>query len=293
MNLGDYVRNHARGTEMSVVTHDPLPGRQPPFRAAATEQRLLLHNVSWQQYQAIGEALKDRPGLRLTYDRGNLEIMTTSCPPAPAVWTSDTQRILLHLIDWQQYETLLRALDEHHLRLTYDRGNLEIMTLSPEHERFKHLLRRLFEVLSEELGIFFEGLGSTTYRREDLVRGLEPDECYYLNNWPRVRDKKRIDLSSDPPPDLAIEIDITHSSLSRMSIYASLGVPEIWRFDGENLRIARLVGEGKYEEKGHSSYLPAWSLTELVPFVRKGLTEGEVPMVRAFRVWVREQVTKG
>jgi Uma2 family endonuclease len=258
----------------------------------ATEQRLLLHNVSWPQYQAIGQALQDRPALRLTYDRGNLEIMTTSSPEAPAVWTSDTQRIVLHWIGWQQYEMLLQALDGHHLRMTYDRGNLEIMTLSPEHERYKHLLRRLLEVLCEELDVFFEGLGSTTYRREDLERGLEPDECYYLENWPRVRDKKRIDMASDPPPDLAIEIDITHSSLSRMSIYASLGVPEIWRFDGEKLRICRLTGPDKYEETGQSSYLPVWSLEELVPFVRKGLTEGEVPMVRAFRVWVRGQVAK-
>jgi Uma2 family endonuclease len=166
---------------------------------AVVEQRLLLHNVTWEVYKAIGDALPERPALRVTYDRGNLEIMTTSSPPAPLVWTSDAQRLLLHEIDWPSYEMLLQALDGHHLRMTYDRGSLEIMTLSPEHEGIKNLLRRFIEVLAEEFGLPLKNLGSTTYRRQDAECGLEPDECYYLKNWQQVSGKKRIDLTVDPP----------------------------------------------------------------------------------------------
>jgi Uma2 family endonuclease len=204
----------------------------------------------------------------------------------PALWTTDAQKILLHDIGWEQYETLLEALGDHHLRLTYDRGNLEFMTLSPEHERYKHLLRRLLEVLGEALNVPLAGLGSTTYRRADLERGLEPDECYYLSNWSRVRGKKRIDLRTDPPPDLAIEIDVTHSSLERMGIYAALEVPEVWRFDGEHLRVYRLAATGQYDLCDRSPSFPTIPIPELVRFIRQGEVEDEMSMVRALREWV-------
>jgi Uma2 family endonuclease len=138
------------------------------------------------------------------------------------------QRLVLSGIDWRTYGRLLRAFDERPgVRLTYDRGVLEIMTLSPEHERFKHLLRRLIEALAEEMGLTIAGFGSMTFRRRRRRRGLEADECFWIANEPRVRGKDRIDLRVDPPPDLVVEVDVSRSSLDRLAIYASLGVPEV------------------------------------------------------------------
>ena len=211
-----------------------------------------------------------------------------AAPRAP--WPLDAQRLLLHNVAWEQYGSLLQALDDRHVRLTYDHGNLEFMTLSAEHERYKHLLRRLIEVLGEEAGVSMQGLGSTTYRRADLERGLEPDECYYIQSWPQVRGKKRIDLTVDPPPDLVVEIDVTHSSLDRMTIYAALGVPEVWRFDGEALRVYRLSPEGRYAPTDYSPTFPALPLTEFARFVQHGATADELSMIRTFRTWVREQL---
>jgi Uma2 family endonuclease len=121
------------------------------------------------------------------------------------------------------------------LRITYDRGALEIMTLSPEHERLKHLLGYFILILVEELGWNMAGFGSMTFKRKRHQRGLEPDECYWIENELAVRGKDRIDLRRDPPPDLVIEIDWTHSSLDRLAIFAILGVPEVWRFDGKDV----------------------------------------------------------
>ncbi len=274
---------------MSVLAQGTLPSRQPPAERAVSEQRLLLHHVRWEDYQAVGEALRDRPALRLTYDDGNLEIMTTSSPPAPGAWTTDAQRLLLHDIAWRQYETLLQALEQHHLRLTYNQRSLEIMTLSPEHEGYKSLLRLFIQVLAEEFNVPVKNLGSTTFRRQDVEQGLEADECYYIQNWPRVRGKKRIDLTVDPPPDLVVEIDVTHSSLDRLQIYASLRVPEVWRYDGETLQVYRLDSDGRYEKCDRTPTFPAVPLDELARFVRQGQTEDDAGVVRAFRAWLRER----
>ena len=141
---------------------------------------------------------------------------------------NQTSGILLKNISWKTYESLLNELGEHGgIRLTYDRGNLEIMTPSAPHEGSKKILGRFVESVSEELNIEIRSLGSLTCRRQDLARGLEPDQCYYIENENVVWDKEQIDLNQDPPPDLVVEIDITSSSIDRLSLYASLGVPEV------------------------------------------------------------------
>lgn len=266
--------------------------RQSKERRAGVEQRLLLHNVSWEQYEAVAEALRERPGLRINYDRGNMEIYTTASPSAPPEWTSDTQRLLLHNVEWADYEALLTALERHHLRTTYDRGNMEFMTLSPEHERYRGMLHLFLQVLTEELGIRQIPLGMTTCRRQDLERGLEPDDCFYIKNWETARSKKRLDLSIDPPPDLAIEIDITRSSLKRMAIYAKLRVGEVWRFDGKTLRIHLLDRKGKYQAAAASPTFPTVPLESLVQFLKDGMDQDEASVGRAFRAWVRKQRKK-
>ncbi len=148
--------------------------------------------------------------------------MTATLTPTPQAG------FLLKNISWQTYESLVNELAEQPgIRLTYDRGNLEIMTPSAPQGGSKKILGRFVESVSEELNIEICSLGSLTCRREDLARGLEPDQCYYIENEDVVWDKEQIDLNQDPPPDLVVEIDITSSSIDRLSLYASLGVPEV------------------------------------------------------------------
>ncbi len=157
-----------------------------------------------------------------------------------------TQRFVLHDIDWEGYQSLLKVLGDRPVRVTYDRGTLELMTPLPIHERYKSLFGRLIETLTEELDLDLYSFGSTTLGREVLNRGLEPDECFYISSARKIRDSKNIDLEFDPPPDLAIEIDITGNSGRRLSIYGALRIPEVWQFDGEILTVLRLQDDGSY-----------------------------------------------
>jgi Uma2 family endonuclease len=151
-----------------------------------------------------------------------------------AVSPSTEQRFMLYGVDWKSYSRMLRAFgDRPGVRLTYDRGSLEIMTLSYEHESLARLLDRFVVTLTEELRLPIAGGRSTTFRRRGRKRGLEPDDCYWIASEPLVRGKDRINLHTDPPPDLALEIDFTHSSLDRMAIYAALRVPEVWRLENQ------------------------------------------------------------
>ncbi|MFB6276054.1 MAG: Uma2 family endonuclease, partial [Halothece sp.] len=148
-------------------------------------------------------------------------------------------RTVLQGVRWQTYQALVQdlATETAGKRLAYDQGTLEIMTPLPEHEVNKRLLGRMVEAATEVLGLEIYSLGSVTWSREDLQRGIEPDECYYITQEARMRGRLSFDLNVDSPPDLAIEIDITSSSLNRLEIYASLGVKEVWRFDGQDLLI--------------------------------------------------------
>ncbi len=150
---------------------------------------------------------------------------------------SPAQRFLLHGISWDDYEMMLKIVGDRPIRVNYDRGALELMSPSYRHDRSKTLLGRVIETVTEELEIPCIGVGSTTLRRQLADRGLEPDEAYYLANAGRIVDNEEIDLDADPPPDLCIEIEISRSALDRMGIYAGLNIPEVWRFDGEALRI--------------------------------------------------------
>ena len=157
------------------------------------------------------------------------------------------QRVLLKNISWQLFESLLLEMGQRSTRLAYYKGNLELMTPLWEHEDNKRVIERLIDSLTEELDIDVRMSGSVTLKRPDMSVGKEPDSCYYIQNEARVRGKTEIDLTQDPPPDLAIEIDITNSSLNQLALYADLGVPEIWRFDGRRLKIYQLQKEGYIE----------------------------------------------
>ncbi len=152
----------------------------------------------------------------------------------------DYQRMVFQGVDWKGYLAIGRVLaDRPGLRLTYDRGVLEIMTTSPEHERFKRLIDRLLTAWAEEMGLAMTCLGSMTFQRRRQQRGLEPDQCYWIAHEAQIRNKDRIDFRVDPPPDLVLEIDISRSSLNRMAMYGLMGVPEVWRFRRGALVILR------------------------------------------------------
>ena len=200
---------------------------------------------------------------------------------------------LLKNISWPTYESLVNELAEQPgIRLTYDRGNLEIMTPSAPHEGSKKILGRFVESVSEELNIEIRSLGSLTCRREDLARGLEPDQCYYIQNEDVVWDKEQIDLNQDPPPDLVVEIDVTSSSIDRLSLYASLGVPEVWRYDGNRLIIYQLESQ-EYAERDVSPTFPFLSQVEMLRFLELRRTTKENALIRLFREWVRSQIQSG
>lgn len=192
-------------------------------------------------------------------------------------------------VRWETYQALLLDLAENSSKkLTYDQGALEIMTPLPEHEINKGFLGRLVQTTTEVLGLEISSLGSTTLSRKDLQKGIEPDECYYITNEELVRGKINFDFNCDPPPDLAIEIDITSSSLDRLTIYAALGVREIWRFDGKKLFIYCLQN-GKYQEQDKSNVLPILSKSVILNFLIRRGEKGENALLREFRQWLQNQ----
>lgn len=200
------------------------------------------------------------------------------------------QRFLLQNVSWDFYEYLLNELDDRPVHLTYDRGNLEFMAPSYRHENYSSALGRFVMILCEELASAFKSGRSTTFRREDLDRGLEPDDCFYIRSVRKILGKSEIDLTVDPPPDLAIEIDISRSSLDRMGIYAALGVPEVWRFDGRTLVACCLMPDGEYEERAESPTFPMVPLRRIVDFLRQSTDSDDMTSNRKFRAWVRKQI---
>jgi Uma2 family endonuclease len=185
------------------------------------------------------------------------------------------------------------ALRDWPIRITYDRGEMEFTTTSSKHERGGHLWGRLVCVLTEELNINMEAGGGMTFQREDLERGFEPDECYWIEHEPQMRHKDSYDSKTDPPPDLALEVEITRSALNRMSIYAAMRIPEVWRWDGKKIHIHVLSGDSQYVESAQSRAFPFLPVQELVRFVNMRNQLGTTALVRAFRAWVREQQAKG
>lgn len=175
-----------------------------------------------------------------------LELNRIEVPPG--------QRILFNHISWQEFERILEELGEHRAaRIAYDNGTLEIMNPLLEHEANKEIIGDLVKALLEELDIEFRCLGSTTYKNVAMAKGIEPDQCFYIQNEIRIRGKKRLDLTIDPPPDLALEIDIT--SRTHRRIYQALGVPELWRFENETLQI-NVLQKGQYEPSKQSAIFP-------------------------------------
>jgi Uma2 family endonuclease len=196
-------------------------------------------------------------------------------------------RVLLSGISWATYESLLEDTQNHGTRFTYDRGYLEMMSPSREHERLKTLMGRMIETMTEELAIPISSAGSTTLKAQWKERGLEADESYYVANEPRVRGRDEIDLRVDPPPDLAVEVDISRSSLDQLSIYADLGVPEVWLCDGTTLNVYQLQPDGVYAQQSRSPSFPFLPLEQLEAFLARREESDETTWIRSFRAWVK------
>jgi len=141
--------------------------------------------------------------------------------------------------------------------------------------------------MTEVLAIPISSAGSTTLKAEWEERGLEADESYYIANESRVRGRDEIDLRVDPPPDLAIEVDISSSSLDQLSIYADLGVPEVWLYDGSLLKVHQLQSDGKYVQQARSPAFPFLPLEEIERFLARRNDTDETTWIRSFRAWVK------
>ncbi len=205
------------------------------------------------------------------------------------------QCLRLSGIDWKTYSRLLYAFAEKpRIRLTYDRGELEIMSPLLELDDDAEFFGALVRVLTEELGLPIRGGGSTTMRRRRLKRGLEADRCFWITNAHRMAGRRRLDLRTDPPPDLAIENDVTHSSLDRLSIYAALRVPEVWRLFGETLTFHTLNADGIYVTADVSRAFPMVTPANLLPFIQKARqVADDNAVLREFREWIRQRRTSG
>ena len=196
--------------------------------------------------------------------------------------------IVLSNIGWGTYERLLAdQADSSAPRFAYDRGALEIMSPLPEHERYNRTIAALVESVAEESGRDVENLGSTTFKREDLERGFEPDSCFYIQHEAAVRGKSALDLCVDPPPDLVIEIAITHPSLDKFPIYAALGVPEVWRYDGRRLELW-VLEDDRYGDRTESDALPGVTVDAVLHLLERSKSIGHVAWLGEVRAWARQ-----
>jgi Uma2 family endonuclease len=199
------------------------------------------------------------------------------------------QRIVLHGVTWETFERLLAdQADRSAPRFAYDRGDLENVSPSAEHEIVNRTLALLVELVASELGIEVLDVGSMTCKRRDLQRGFEPDSSFYVQNEDRVRGKTQIDIALDPPPDLVIEIDITHGTIAKLPIFAAVGVPEVWRWDGNRALILHLA-ENEYHDAVRSQSLPVLTSEDLTALLHESFSMRRTAWTHHVREWTRKQ----
>ena len=190
-------------------------------------------------------------------------------------------------VSWEQYENLLEDLiDRPGLRISYDEGRLEIMSPLSEHEDYKDFISHAVRTLCDELGIELEPRGSATWKRKRIRKGAEPDACFYVANARRIIGKRKLDLDSDPPPDIVVEVDTTNESLSKFPIYAALGVPEIWRYDGKRVQMYELR-DNTYMEIPVSRSFPSLTCALLAGSLELSKTQGHTQALKTFRQEIR------
>jgi Uma2 family endonuclease len=214
--------------------------------------------------------------------------MTAASVASPTAFDRG-QRVVLPHVSWDTYERLLADhADRSAPRFTYDRGVLEIVAPSSKHEKDNRTLAQVVELVAEELGVEYLPVGSMTFRRADLQQGFEPDSGFYLQSEARVRDRERVDPDVDPPPDLVIEIEVAHPSLDKLPLLARMGVPEVWRFDGQRVTILTLE-HGAYHASAASVALPPLTSDALTRFLAESRSLRTLAWIRTVRAWAREQ----
>ncbi|MGF1676236.1 MAG: Uma2 family endonuclease [Rivularia sp. (in: cyanobacteria)] len=210
-----------------------------------------------------------------------------------AISTPAETRTLLENISWQTFKAMLTDMgSSRNTRLAYENGTLEIMAPDMPHENSNRVIEGFVIALCEEIGEEYKRSGSLTLTRDDLERGGEPDSSYYIQNEYRVRNKEKIDLSIDPPPDLVLEVEYSKPKVDKFKIYAAIGVPEFWRFNGNVLRIY-ILNDGQYLEVEQSPTFGTVPVKEIPRFIQETRINGEMATTRAFRAWVREQNSSG
>jgi len=202
--------------------------------------------------------------------------------------TAGTVRVFEN-VPWELYEHILEGLDDRPgLRVSYDEGRLEVMSPLPEHERHKEFLVGIARILAEEFGIAVETLGSTTWKRRKILKGVEPDTCFYVANAARVIGKQHIDLESDPPPDIVVEIDHKSNSRGKFPIYAALRVPEIWLYDGKSVSMYESRGS-TYSSTLRSRFFEGLSASTLTEALEMAMSQGQTAALKEFRKQIRKR----
>jgi Uma2 family endonuclease len=219
--------------------------------------------------------------------------MVSLSSPRSEASTQQSQQVVLHSISWQTYQAMLADMGDHRSsRLAYDRGTLEITMPSDLHEFIKRLLERIVTTLTEELNLKVRSVGSVTLNREDLAQGVEPDSGFYIQNASQIRGRK-LDLETDPPPDLVVEVDVTSSSIRRLKIYQRLRIPEVWRWTSRSVEI-RQFQNGEYVICEYSLAFPMLSAEMIQQFLEQGKdADDDNEMIRSLRSWIRSQEQSG
>jgi Uma2 family endonuclease len=198
-------------------------------------------------------------------------------------------------VSWDEYEELLERVGEAPgLRISYDNGSLQVMTISSEHEKYASFISSLVTVIRLRLRIDILGFGSATMRKRKRKKGNEPDGCFYVQTASLIGNRIQLDFETDPPPDIAVEIDVHHDSRSKFPIYAALGVPEIWRYDGRTMTIHHLAKdtterESGYVEQATSTGLPMLTAQTLTEMIERMRSEGELTALLAFDDWLQSR----
>jgi Uma2 family endonuclease len=195
--------------------------------------------------------------------------------------------LIFHNVTWEDYEELLAQVGEANgLRISFNDGTLKVITLSSEHEKYAFFINNLVSALRLRLRINILFFGSATMRKRDKTKGYEPDACFYVQTAAAIGNRIVLDFAVDPPPDVVVEVDIHHDSRDNYPIYAALGVPEIWRYDGQAMTIYHLQ-EADYVIAEASLALPMLSSQVLTEYVRRMPQDGEFKAILAFDEWLQ------
>lgn len=255
-----------------------------PAHPEVQQSHIFLDGVQWSTFQTLVAELQPDSARALGYDARGVSLRQQH----PDV-TEAANWVLLEGLSWRTYQALLNdANRDRSWRIAYAQGVLEIRMPSAEHEEPKEVLSDFITVMVDELDWELRKLGALTLDREDLTRAIEPDACFYIQNEPKVRGR-RIQLPTDPPPDLAIASDYTNSSLNKQDIYAAIGVPELWRYRQQQLEIYVLAGD-RYNRTATSSTFPFFPVAEVPKLINQCQEIGQRKAVKAFRVRIQELI---